>query len=620
MSTPRPGARSPLSPRLWLAFLLPALAAFGASAPLLWTLVSGLVEQVVADQLQQGLPLVASLVRDGLEAEAHEGAPADLQGLAVRLTAASERRLTIIAGDGLVLADSARTPDKVAAMDNHGRRPEVLDAVARGRGWAVRRSATTGLAYVYAATTLSGPGGELYVIRLAQPLRELATLRAHLARALAVALLAALGLALALVWWSRRRLAGSLSELLAGVGPLEAGRFEHRVPAGGGAELGALARAFNRMAERAEQRLAEVDRQRGRLEAVLASMRDGVLVTDGEGRAALVNPAFGRLFGVRGETAGRTPLELTLQPGLQDLVTATLERREDRQTELSLRAPFDKHLILVSTFLRGAPLAASAGRAETTAGTVVVVRDVTEAVRLGEMRRDFVANVSHELKTPLAAIRGLAETLRDETPPVDTGAETAGSRRFLDLLLEQCGRLEALLDDLLTLSRLESLDGKAPTEAVDLGRVVEESLQLIAPRLAERALELDADRQAAAVVVGDREALRRLLLNLLDNAIKYSRPGGTIRVRLAVEDRHAVLEVADRGIGIPATALPRIFERFYRVDKGRARDQGGTGLGLAIVKHAAQLHGGRVEVDSRVGEGSTFRVLLPLPPAAGQAP
>jgi two-component system phosphate regulon sensor histidine kinase PhoR len=228
------------------------------------------------------------------------------------------------------------------------------------------------------------------------------------------------------------------------------------------------------------------------------------------------------------------------------------------------------------------------------------------------MRRDFVANVSHELKTPLAAIRGYAETLRDgalDEPPT--------AQRFTDRILAQCRRLQALLDDLLTLSRLEGISLRE-REPLELAVVVRQAADTLAPLARDRQIgleiELESEDTPVPAVLGDPDAIERLVLNLLENAIKYNRPEGEVTVRLSSTGPGVVLEVSDTGIGIPPESLPRIFERFYRVDKGRARDEGGTGLGLAIVKHVAQAHGGQVDVESRIGKGTTFRVRLPVAP------
>ena len=237
----------------------------------------------------------------------------------------------------------------------------------------------------------------------------------------------------------------------------------------------------------------------------------------------------------------------------------------------------------------------------------VAAREVADERRQAEMRRDLVANVSHELKTPLTAIRGYAESLEDgalEDPEVGP--------RFVGRILDQCRRLEALLRDQLALARLEQIEQIADPEVLDLGKAALRAVEALAPWARERGVELLLSADGSPKVRGTRSELDNLVLNLVENAVKYNRPGGEVRLTLRTEGEEALMEVADTGIGIPEAALARIFERFYRVDKGRAREQGGTGLGLAIVKHAARLLGGRVEVESRLGEGSVFRVRLPV--------
>ncbi|HYH44224.1 MAG TPA: ATP-binding protein [Thermoanaerobaculia bacterium] len=331
-------------------------------------------------------------------------------------------------------------------------------------------------------------------------------------------------------------------------------------------------------------------------------MSEGVLVVGADGRARLANPAFLRLFHILGEggeeVTGRLVLEIIREPGLGRLVDDTLRLGTGQSGQIEILAPERRTLLLASAALAGGER-----------GAVVVARDTTELTRVADMRRDFVANVSHELKTPLAAIRGYAETLRD-------GAldEPDTARRFNERILMQCRRLQALLDDLLTLSRLESVTPQpSEREPVELPAVIHRAAEVLSDAARERRvrIELDVDEEVPALS-GDPEGIERLVVNLLDNAVKYNRPEGSVSLRLSQADGHALLEVSDTGIGIPQDALARIFERFYRVDKGRSRDEGGTGLGLAIVKHVAQTHGGQVEVESRIGKGSTFRVRLPL--------
>ena len=406
-------------------------------------------------------------------------------------------------------------------------------------------------------------------------------------------------------WWIDRRLFHPLERLIAGAGELAAGRAQ-RVEEVDTAELAVLARALNHLAETAETQFAAVRSERDHLQSILASMSEGVLVVGPDGRVSSVNPAFRRLFDLAGEVSGKPLLEISRQPELGRVVAETLRQGGPQSGQIELQVPERRTLLLASAALAGGER-----------GAVVVARDTTELTRVSDMRRDFVANVSHELKTPLAAIRGYAETLRD-------GAieEVETARRFTDRLLWQCRRLQTLLDDLLTLSRLESIGQTvAQREPVDLSALAQRAVETLAAAARERRIRLEVgEQQPMPRIKGDADGLERLLVNLLDNAIKYNRPGGEVMLHLAVADGQAMIAVSDTGIGIPPEALGRIFERFYRVDKGRAREEGGTGLGLAIVKHLAQAHGGHVEVESRMGRGTTFRVFLPLGPASAAEP
>ncbi len=495
----------------------------------------------------------------------------------------------------MVVADSSVEPGEIGTMENHLNRPEVHTALARGRGMNVRQSATTGNTYVYVARTLSGPQGQLYVLRLAEPLEQLSALKSRLAAAMALAALAAGVAILFTSLWLDRRLFEPLSRLIAGAQDLAIGRAS-RVDVPDEDELAALALALNRLAATAEEQFQAVSKERDHLREILASMSEGVLVVGPDGRALMINPAFHRLFDLAGDFTGRPVLEIIRQPALARLVEDTLRLGEPQSAQIELPTPERRTLLLASAAL---------SRGER--GAVVAVRDTTELTRVADMRRDFVANVSHELKTPLAAIRGYAETLRDgalDEPPT--------ARRFTERILNQCRRLQELLSDLLTLSRLEGLATSLEREPVDLHALIRRAAELFSAAAREKRVEIKVAAQRIPSIQGDPDGLERLILNLLDNAIKYNRPEGQVSVRLSRSDGEAVLEVHDTGIGIPPESIPRIFERFYRVDKGRAREEGGTGLGLAIVKHVAQAHGGQVEVESRAGKGSTFRVRLPI--------
>lgn len=579
-----------LPPKLRLAPLWPALAAILTASVFLWYLLPGLFERTATVQLFNTLRILRPMVQKQL-------ADPDINTrLWVHdLAAGSGFRVTLIRADGLVLADSAVDPEQVGSVESHRDRPEVKAALAQGSGTAVRQSETTGHPYVYAAQTLSGPRGERLVLRLAEPLEQLQALRGRLAAAIALAALAA-GVAILLTsLWLDRSLFDPLLRVIAGASDIASGRAS-RVVVPEEDELADLAVAVNRLAARAEEQFEAVRKERDYLHEILASMSEGVLVVGTDGRAVMINPAFYRLFSLEGDFAGRPVLEIIRHPGFARLIEDTLRLGETQSAQIELPTVERRTLLLASAVLAGGER-----------GAVVAARDTTDLTRVADMRRDFVANVSHELKTPLAAIRGYAETLRDgalDEPPI--------AHRFTDRILSQCQRLQMLLDDLLTLSRLESTDPLAERQRVDLAAAIGHAVELFGAAAREKGMTLETDAEPVPPILGDLDGLERLVLNLVENALKYNRPDGKVTVRLRRCGDEAVLEVTDTGIGIPPEALPRIFERFYRVDKGRAREEGGTGLGLAIVKHIAQVHGGSVDVESRAGKGSTFRVRLPL--------
>lgn len=416
-----------------------------------------------------------------------------------------------------------------------------------------------------------------------------------------VALLAGVGVGLA-----AGRLAKRARRLLARASTL--GSTAQAGDAGRGDEFARLEACLDENEASFVEQVEQLKAERNRLTAVLGGMVEGVLAIDRDRQVLHLNAVAANWFGRPGPelAVGRPIYELSRQPEIAGALIEAMEKRKQVSRTFALVRLAGEDGGPNRFELNASPLLSSRRDGELVEGAVAVIHDITELERLESVRRDFVSNVSHELKTPLTAIHGYVETLL-EADPID--GPTRG--RFLRKIRRQSNRLGALVSDLLTLSRIES-STEPPEEVLDLRSAAGEVLNLLGPASEERGLELVAEFPDEAVeVMGEEEAIRQALSNLVDNAVKYSSAGGRVLVRLQAENGRAVLEVEDRGPGIAGEHLDRIFERFYRVDRARSRQLGGTGLGLAIVKNVARRHGGGVEVESERGRGSTFRLWLP---------
>ncbi|MCW8139262.1 MAG: PAS domain-containing protein [Planctomycetota bacterium] len=554
----------------------------------------------MAGVLRARATLLRELGRPLLEREVAPGDP-DLHRRLVRLGEELGTRLTIIRADGAVLGESHDGRD---ALDNHGRRPEVLEAVAAGAGRATRHSTTVGEEMLYVAVRVDDDaGGALGFARAALPVRAVDARLGHLR--LIVVLGAGVATLMALVpgYVIARRISEPIAAMTEVARALAAGLPAPPVPERlAHDELGELARAFETMAGQLRDRMETISSDHNKLVAILGSMVEGVVAIDADERVVHMNEVAARLLAVTGsEALGRRVSEVEAMRDVSPTLLGTLREPKPLVVEVRLPAqPRDQILELHASPLRDAGGAPS--------GAVVVLHDVTELRRLETLRREFVANVSHELKTPLTAICGLVETMLD-----DDAMEAATQRRFLEKVQRQADRLATLVRDLLTLSRVEQEESTVERAPLDLREPVLESLRGLALVAEEKGIAVEHAVPAVAVpVVGERETLRQAVDNLLDNAVKYTPVGGRVWLRLRVEGDAAVVEVQDTGIGIDPRDQGRVFERFYRVDKARSRELGGTGLGLSIVKHVALTHGGEVSVDSALDEGSTFRIRLPL--------
>ncbi|HEY8153740.1 MAG TPA: ATP-binding protein [Myxococcota bacterium] len=425
---------------------------------------------------------------------------------------------------------------------------------------------------------------------------ELAPLRWAWFAAAAIAVAAALLVAL----WLSGSVLRPIREMRRMASAIAAGDLGYRLPLRSGEELGEIAAALQRMSEQLRERAELATREKEQLQAVLDGMVEGVLVVDPGQRILLGNQHLRDFFGVAAELRGRTALEAIRHPELAEVLKAAESTDGPVSRAIEVVHPLYRTLRVHAVRLPPGD--------STSAGTVAVLHDVTELMQLEKMRREFVANASHELRTPLAAIRGFAETLLASPALSD-----ADRRAYLEVIDRHARRLSAIVADLLELSRIEGRETNLELAAIDTARLAETLLRDWGPRLEEKQLSASLTTERPGIAWADPQACEQVLSNLLDNAIKYTEPGGSIALRIGGDDRSVRIEVADTGMGIPERDLARIFERFYRVDRARSRSQGGTGLGLAIVKHLVQSLGGEIEVESQLGRGSTFSFTLPRP-------
>jgi two-component system phosphate regulon sensor histidine kinase PhoR len=501
-------------------------------------------------------------------------------------------RVTIVDSGGKVLADSEANP---AGMENHAARPEFASALAGRVGSNERRSATIGIPFLYVASPISGGA-----VRLAYPLSDVeavsAQVRHRLGLASGMAFLFALVVAAVAARWSARR----LERIVEVAARIAEGDLQARIRETSHDEVGRVAAAIDVTARRVEQSFAAVRSSQRQLETLLNSMQDAVIAVSADGLVQWANQPMDRLV-PQGTRLHQPVVETIRDPDFLATVKEAASSREvktARATSIVSGRAFD---------VTAAPLPDG--------GAVAVLRDLTETERVEKTRRDFIANVSHELRTPLTSIQGYAETLLDTTP--ENGAP---SREFLEIIRKNSSRMSRLTEDLLTLARVESGETRFEPEAVppaELLHDAEESFREIARshgidlRIPDLLNEGDSPILHLRSVLADREAIHQVFSNLIDNALKYGAAGGRIVLGARAVPHAVEFFVQDFGAGIASEHLPRLFERFYRVDKARSRESGGTGLGLAIAKHIMLAHSGSIRAESDLAHGSTFLFTLP---------
>src|SRR5262245_2039060 len=589
-----------MSSRLFWKLMLVCAGLNIAAAIIVGWIVTSWQAKQLDQEIDTRLRDAALLVRGEMADETAAGASDELQRRIAEFGKETGLRFTLVAMDGAVLADSTKpTLADAMAMENHRDKPEIAMARSRGEGSASRTSTSFGVPYRYFAMRVDVDGKPVGVVRSSLPESivddQIAAMQHLVWGSIAVVSL----VVLALSYWILSQIIAPLATLTTAAEAIAGGDYKHRVYVANRDELGRLARTFNRMSQEFSTRMTQLSQTSDRQSTVLGGMIEGVIAVDGRQRIVLANQAAGRLFDFRPPaTEGRPLLEVVRNHALHEAVTTALESGRPQRLETSregTRQSVDVHV----QPLPGDPCP----------GVVLVMHDTTELRRLESLRRDFIANVSHELKTPLTSIKAYTETLRNGAM---NDPET--SQKFLARIEEQSERLHHLIMDMLMLARIESDQQAFEIVAVNVGEVVGQCLEDRRRAAEAKRINLSAEPDLQPYNVrADREGLREMLDNLIDNAIKYTPEGGSVTARWqGGDDKTCRIEIQDTGIGIKAEDQKRVFERFYRVDKARSRELGGTGLGLSIVKHLAQSFGGSVGVASEPGKGSTFSITLPL--------
>jgi len=574
----------------------------------LTTLAAGLyltraLEAFAVEMLEARLASNARLLHDATRALVARGAsPAELRAFVLQSARPTGARVTVISADGRVLGDSEVAPEDLPRIENHAGRPEVRAAFAGRVGRDLRSSATINVPLLYVALPLVDGARTIGVIRLALPLAAVTSSYAAIHRAMLAGGVVALVVACGIGLFVARRVTKPVVEMQAIAGRMSEGSFGVRAPARSPDEIGSLGRALNAMAARLKEKMADLEQEQAKATAILDGMIEGVIAVDGRDIILLMNERARTMFALDTTRGERKPfLEVIRNQDLHEVFRESRERGEGAvsRRELYLANPVERRVQVNAVPLRLSP---------DEVGVVMVLHDVTELRRLEQVRTEFVANVSHELRTPLTAIHGYLETLL-------AGAleERENARRFLEIVFRHTERLGRLLNDLTDLSNIELGRVSLKLAPTRLDEVVDAVLAIMSPRAVSGRVTLRSQVPPdLPTVLADRDRLVQVVINLVDNAIKYTPEGGRVTVKAeARADGQVAVDVVDTGIGIPPIDLPRITERFYRVDKARSRELGGTGLGLAIVKHLVVAHGGQLRIESEPGRGTTVRVTVP---------
>ncbi|TDT61844.1 two-component system histidine kinase PnpS [Fonticella tunisiensis] len=571
--------------KLFIFFVLVLLLGVSSTGFLAYNVTKSLLLANIKSNLKSESKLAVDYIKANGKKESFDA-------MAKEIKNKTGKRTTIIAYDGRVLGDS---DSLVQSMKNHLNRPEIHQAWEKGEGTSVRLSETENKTMYYYALKFPFDGEE-YILRLSVAFDDIKKLQFRYMNFVIITVIIGGILSSIFVYIYLDIFIRPIRELIRLATIIALGQYEKRVKINSRDEIGQLGHAFNLMAGRLQETILDLSDKRNKLISILTSMDDGVVVLDENEKILIINPSARKLFDIKGDVTGKYFIEVVRNHDMEKLIKII----PDEDVEININYP--SHRILRVKSKRIINYDNHFGNL----GVLLVIQDVTKIKMLEKMRSDFVANVSHELKTPLTSIKGFAETLMYVE-------DKATKEKFLNIINIEAERLTRLINDILILSELENRDVSINFEKINIKKSIEEVYYIMLPLARDKNIELKFNQPDNDVFIsGDRDKFKQMMINLVDNAIKYTNNGGTVDIKFKEEDESIKIYVSDNGIGIPEEHLPRLFERFYRVDKARSRRLGGTGLGLAIVKHVVMLFNGKIDVKSKPGKGTTFIITLPL--------
>jgi two-component system phosphate regulon sensor histidine kinase PhoR len=539
--------------------------------------------------------ILSQVLSEDIVAINTEGIKTILKNVSNRLNV----RITVLDIDGKVLGETSYDP---SLMENHLQRPEIQKALKGDIGKETRFSNTMKIDFVYIAQPIYKDGSMVGVVRLSTPMKEIKGLIKSINGNLLIALIPGLLLSLLLVYRISISITKPIKEIKNAAVDITQGKLDRSINIISRDEIGELAKAIDFMAASLRDKMNSIKDKNTKMEAILSSVVNGIIAVDSNENILFINPMAQQMLNItEGDIAGKHLLQVIRNNKIDNMIKGILENRSFEENEITIKFPSEKIFRLYSNAIKYPD-------SDRIIGIIIIIQDITEIKKLEKMRSEFVANVSHELKTPLTSIKGFVETLK-------AGAieDNDAAIRFLNIIEDEADRLNRLITDILSLSELENKKNKTKLEVINTSGKIMEIISLLQNQATYKNISISTNIHGdISELIGDNDQFKQMLINLVDNAVKYTPEGGAVEVAAYNQGSEVIIKVKDNGIGIPKEHIPRLFERFYRVDKARSRNVGGTGLGLAIVKHIIMQFEGKIEVHSEVGKGTEFILSIPI--------